>query len=293
MPSRTPARTLPRRPSRTKRRLLAVTSLGLAGLLAGLLSGCASANMPGTPLATNSYAQVSGNWQFNSSSPPASRLSSLGGSLSVNGSAVTGTLHALAASGQCLQASAAVPVTGSIDASGRLTLSAPLSGGTLAIAGTLADDRRSLLTPTYTVIGGSCAFPAASPVSARDTPVVTAQQFQPVTGTYTGTLTTTDGETFALSSTLTQTSQPDADGVYHVTGSASSPGNACVPASLPATASTLDGGSLSTTYTDATTGTSITGTATTSADASTLTVSSWTINSTCGSGTGSGLLTRQ
>ncbi len=293
----------PRRPSGTGRRILAVTSLGLAGLIAGLLSGCAPGVSNTTSASVNPFANASGNWQFNSTAAAARRLPTVGGSLSINGVNVSGNLHPLHVSGpQCLPAATVLAVTGRIDSASHLTLSAPLPGGTLSLSGTLAVDGRSLSDPTYTVTGGDCAAPAAQTAAqtafARDTPPnakpqVTAQQFQPLGGTYTGTLTTADGETFSLSSNLTQTSQPDADGVYHVSGSAISPGNPCVPSALLATASTIDGGSVSTTYTDAATGTTITGAGSSSPDASTITISSWTITSPCGQDSGSGTLTRQ
>ncbi len=300
MPSPAPARNLAPRPprttrsSRTKRRLLAVTSLGLAGLLAGLLSGCASGIVAGASPSGNSYKEVSGNWQFSSAAAAAARLAVLGGNLTVNGSSISGILHPLSGSKQCLSTSTPIPVTGSIDSSSHLTLSSSLSDGTLTISGDLSADRRSLSGVRYTVIGGACAFPAAQAIQTRDiaTSPVTAQQYQPVSGTYTGTLTTSEGEQFPLTSTLTQSSQPDANGVYHVDGTAASPGNKCVPTSLSATASTIAGGSISTTYTDALTGTSITGTGSASPDGNIITISSWTINSLCGSDTGTGTLTR-
>lgn len=81
--------------------------------------------------------------------------------------------------------------------------------------------------------------------------------------------------------------------MYHVEGTASSPGNTCVPATLSATASTIDGGSISTTYTDPLTGATITGTGSASPDAASITISNWTIDSACGQDTGTGTLTRQ
>ena len=306
MPQPAPARNLPARPlrtarrSRTRRRLLAVTSLGLAGLVAGLLTGCGAGTLSTGSSAPNSYTAASGNWQFSSTSGVAARLSSLGGSLAFSGSAVTGILHPLStSSSQCLPTSTALAVSGSVDTAGRLSLSAPLAGGTLTLSGTLAEDRKSLSAAAYTVAGGACAFPASqsssqSAVFAKDAgSPVTAQQYQPVSGTYAGTLTTADGEHFNLTSTLTQTSQPDADGIYHVSGTASSPGNTCVPASLPATASAIAGGSISTTWTDPVTGATITGTGASSPDGSSISISNWTITSACGSDTGTGTLIRQ
>ena len=283
-----------KRPSRTRRRLLAVTSLGLAGLVAGLLSGCSTQTASTSSVAANSYAQASGNWQISSSAPAAARLSSLGGNLTFEGTEVTGTLHPLGKTGQCLPPSTSIPVSGSVGAGHLLTLTAPLAGGTLTISGNLATDGHSLSGAAYSVSGGNCGMAAALTASARDSgsSPVTAQQYQVVNGTYAGTLTTADGETFALTSSLTDTSQPDADGLYHVSGTAASPGNTCLPASLPATASTIAGGSISTTWTDTATGASITASGNTSSDGATITISSWTITSPCGADTGTGTLAR-
>ncbi len=296
MTSPVPSSSVARRPSRTTRRILAVTSIGLAGLLVGLLAGC-SAGIANTT-SSSSYTEASGNWQFKSTASAAARLSSLGGSLTVDGTTVSGILHPLSATGQCLSTSTPVAVAGSIDLAGHLTISGPISRGTFTLSGTLSTDRKTLTGATYTVSGGDCAFPADKAVLAHDDPSnpaspVTAQQYQPVNGTYAGTLTTRDGETFSLSSTLTQASQPDADGIYHVTGTAASPGNTCLPTSLPATASTIDGGNISTTYTDPATGTSIIATGTTSPDGTTITIASWSITSVCGSDSGIGILSRQ
>lgn len=208
MPSATPARSIPRRPShpsplqtcssqtcqsqtkgpsRTGRRILAVTSLGLAGLLAGLLSGCVSGTLPSSSPAGTvapSYTALSGNWQFSSSLPAAARLSSLGGSLAIgnltsDGAAVTGILHPLPAVDQCLDAATSLAFTGSIDAASRLTLAAPVSRGTLTLSGTVAPDRKSLTAATYTITGGACASLA---MQSGITPTITAQDgFPPVT----------------------------------------------------------------------------------------------------------------
>ena len=274
---------------------MAVTSLGLAGLLAGLLSGCSSGSpttVSSGPL-TSTYASVTGNWQFSSTAAAAARLSVLGGSLSVDGTAVTGILHPLAAAGQCVDTSVAIPVTGSIDASSHLSLSAKLLGGAFSLSGTLSEDRKSLTDASYTVTGGSCAFPSAQTISARDTTSpVTAVQYTPISGTYTGTLTTSENEQFTLSSVITQSTTPDANGIYHVAGTASSPGNSCLPLTLPATASTVVGGNITTTYSDGQ-GTTVTGAGNTSVDGKTITINSWNIASACGTDTGTGVLTQQ
>jgi len=190
-----------------------------------------------------------------------------------------------------------------VDSAGKLTLTSSVAGGTLTIAGTVSDDRKSLTAATYTVTGGSCGFAAAQTVAAREAgstvtarePVstVTAQQYQPVSGTYLGTLTDSDGMQFTLSTTITETSQPDVNGVYHIQGTASSPGNACIPTAVNATASTVTGSAVLTTYSDPTTGTTIDATGTSTPDGSKLTVTNWNLVSNCGSDSGTGTLTRQ
>ncbi len=277
------------------RRVLTLTSLGLAGLVAGLLSGCSSTAATSNPISgdpVTSFAAVSGNWRFTAAAPPAANaLSVLGGSLSVSGLQVSGLLHALTP-GQCLDPAETIAVSGSITSAGALTLTGQSTGQTgaqtsLTVTGLVAADRQSLSTATLSATGSHCT--AARPEDNTGT----AQQYQPVFGTYTGTLATAEGETFPLTTTVTQLDQPDTSGVYHLKGSATSAGNTCLPNTVTATASILSGGALSATYTDANSTTAITATGSASPDASTLTLSHWQIASACGSDTGTGTLTRQ
>ena len=96
-------------------------------------------------------------------------------------------------------------------------------GAAIIISGTIAADRRSLEDPTLSASGGPCATPHTPRVAGpRDNTGTTAQQFQPVSGTYTGDLVTAEGENFSLSTTVTQLDQPDASGTYHIQGTARS-----------------------------------------------------------------------
>lgn len=283
------------RRSGQRRRLLALTSLGVAGLLAGLLSGCSAAN----PIAVNaaatsttapaarSYAAAAGNWKF---TPAAgSRMAAFAGSLTVSGTTLAGTLHPLAAA--CAGSTAAFPVTGSIDASNHVAItSTDFAGGALSITGDLAPDNHSLLNPTITVTSGACIGTKAT-LQPRVTGSATAQQFQPVTGNYTGTFTDSSGVTLAVSASLSQPTTPDANGVYHLTGSATFPGNPCLTAPV-VTDSTVTGDLLEATYTQQSTGDTVSAKGTFSSDAATLTITTWTLTG-CGDDTGTGLLTRQ
>lgn len=309
MPNSLPAHrsyTRPRQPKpkpvRLRRRLATLTGLGLAGLLAGLLSGC-STTPSSSSVASNSvpsFAALAGNWLFRSATTAsAAHLNSLAGSLAVQGAAVTGTLHP-ATAGQCLAPTEIVSVTGGISTDGILTLSGQTAGTTITLSGSIAPDRHSLESPTLTATGGAClaanpALIARAPIPRDDGFGTTAQQYQPVSGTYTGTLTTAEGETFPLSTAVTQLDQPDSTGIYHLqgtAGTAGAPANPCLPAAVAATASTLSGGTLAATFSD-NAGTSLTATGTASPDATTLTLTNWQITSPCGTESGTAVLTRQ
>ena len=273
------------------RKLLALTSLGLAGLIAGLLAGCAATSSTTPTAATQSYAQLAGNWQFTAAGN--TTLSSLAGSLAVSGTTVTGMLHPLA--GTCVTGAAVHPfaVSGIIDSAGLLTLtSTNFSGGAFHLTGTIAANQHSLQSPTYTVSGGSCS--SAAPAFARLTPqdnatITIAQQYQPISGTYTGNFSDADGVVMAVSANLQQSSSPDANGDFHLSGTATFANNPCLNTPV-VTDSVINGATVTATYTDATTGNSIVGTGTFDATATTLTVTQWTLSgaSSCAdSGTGS------
>lgn len=310
MPNSLPARPYVRssvpqpRPVRLRRRLATIGGLGLAGLIAGLLSGCSlSANSLTATAPTTagdsavSWASVAGNWGFASAGTPASanRLTSLGGSLAVNGSSVTATLHPLV-SGQCLASSEILTLTGTISSGGALTLAGESAKGvSVKIGGTLATDRHSLENPALAAVGAACsgATPHLSGLARpRDGVGITAQQYQPVSGTFSGTLTDVDGDSFPLTTTVSEIAQPDTDGTYHIQGTANAPDNACVPGAVTATASVLSGGSISATYSDGN-GTTITASGYASADGTTIALTSWQITGACGTASGSGTLTRQ
>lgn len=284
--------TAPIRPRRIRvgrRQLLALTSLGLAGLVAGLLSGCSNAMKAADPAEpAGSYAALAGNWQFASGSDLV-----LAGSLSATGNSVTGRLHALA--GGCADSSVSFPVTGTIAADNTVTLDAPeFSGGAVHIVGTLAADERSLLTPTLAVAGsGACARAVeARSVVARTQAPVSAVQYQAVVGNYSGNFTDSDGNNLAVSANLSQPTTPDANGVYHLTGSATFASAPCIGSPV-ITDSTVTGDQISATYTDSTSGATVTASGTFSSDAHTLTVTSWTLSGSCGSDNGTGILVHQ
>src|SRR5277367_1717735 len=120
-----------KRPSK-KRGILKIATLGVAGLIAGFLVGCSASS---ESIALTDYSRVVGNWQI---TPSASTVPAFAGSLTVNGSQVSGTIHPLAAAGTiggtittplirhqtstCAAGTASFPVAGSIDSDNKMTL---------------------------------------------------------------------------------------------------------------------------------------------------------------------------
>jgi hypothetical protein len=193
--------------------------------------------------ATSSAVALSGNWQISTDPSQAARLPQLSGSLTGTGSAVTGIFHATS-SNECISPQSKIEVAGSLDEHNVLPLtSAPFaSGSILRLIGTVNSGNR-LEVSTYTITGGTCAFSAgATSISA------TAHLLQPVSGTYQGTFTDSEGDSLPITATLTQTTQPDSNGVFHVSGGATFDSNECISSPIVAD-STVTGNTLSTTYT--------------------------------------------
>lgn len=292
MPSFVVSASSPLRPSsiRTRRRkLLAVTSLGLAGLVAGLLSGCSGATQvlsSGVPSAEG-FAGVTGNWRFVSSGSV-----ELAGALAVAGSHVSGHLHTVA--GSCGSSEgAAFAVSGTIDAEGRLRLSGQDDAERgFAVSGIVGADQRSLVDPNVSMTGSCPINVVAHAVHAEDNAGTTGQQYQAVTGSYTGSFTDTDGDSLPVQATLSQPTSPDANGIYHLTGRATFAGVTCLSSPI-VTSSTVTGNQISATYTDPNSGASVTGSGTFSPDAQTLTIDTWTLTGSCGPANGFGTLAHQ
>ena len=282
--------THPASPGR-KRRLAALTTLGLAGLLAGCGTGNSPAINATATASAKSYTAAAGNWKFTTGTT--GQPAAFAGALAVSGTSVTATLHPLVTS--CADSSKiVVAATGNIDASGLLTITSDKSAQVaISISGTLAPDQHSLVSPSITITGGSCATPSShvAGLAPRETAAPTAQQFQPLTGNYSGTFTDTSGVTLTVAASLSQPTTPDANGVYHLTGSATFPDMSCLTAPV-ITDSTVTGDSIQATYTDQATGNTVSANGTFSSDAQTLTITNW-ILSGCGNDAGTGLLTRQ
>jgi hypothetical protein len=255
-----------------------------------LLTGCSgmpSTSSSGTTANPFAAVNVAGNWQISSSSTAAANLPAISGALAGTGAAITGVLHPLGLSG-CISAATVFTVNGSATSTGavKLTSSSFAGGSVLTVNGTLATDGRSLTNATYTVTGGSCSFATAA--------TATAQAYAGINGTYTGTLTDASGQGGAITATITQSTTPDANGNFSVTGAASFPNNPCIASPSSSSTSQVTGGTFSFTYTDSASGNQVLTSGNFSTDATTLTVTNYTLT---GSGycqdTGTGVLTHQ
>ncbi len=246
------------------------------------LAGCSSVFTPEP--AANAIA-VTGNWQFSSSAPAASKLPVISGELTGSSASMTGIFHSQSPTA-CVQPSEAFEVQGKADSKMNVTLTgASIAGGKLTINGTLAEDGKSLSNASYVVTGGTCAF--STPAQAR------AQAYSSIAGNYTGTFSDGGGQVIALTATLTQTPQSDTDGNFQLSGTGTFPSNPCFNSPVTLSNSQVTGGSFDFTYSDQTTGNSVDVVGNFSTDGKTLTVTQWTLTGSCGPDNGTGLMTQQ
>ncbi len=255
--------------------LLLTTSMGLAG--------CNAVLSPILAPATDAVA-VTGNWQFTSTAASASKLPALSGELTGSSQAMTGLLHSDSTS-SCVAPSQIFEMMGSANAKSEVTLTGtnPV-GGKLTVTGTLAADGKSLTNAAYSVSGGSCAM--AQPADAS------GQQYA-MSANYAGTFSDSDGQVIALTATLSQSSTPDQNGNFTLSGTGTFPSNPCFNSPVSATATELTGNTFSFTYQDPTTLNSVAVAGNISSDGSTLTVTNWTLTGPCGPDSGTGVLTQQ
>ncbi len=220
-------------------------------------------------------ALVTGNWQVNSSSVAATRLPSFSGEFTTQAGKTTAIVHSQAATA-CVAPATSFDLAGSADGKGNLTLTGPVANGTLTLTGVIAADGKSLTGASYNVVGGACAFSQAAQANAQD--------FQPITGNYTGNFADVDGQVAQVNANFSQSTTPDANGNFTLAGSAAISNNPCFPTTVPVSNTQVTGGTFTFTY--SADGSSVIANGTFSSDASTLTVTGWTSSGTCGADTG-------
>lgn len=192
------------------------------------LLGCGSTPTPSAPATT--YLDLTGNWMAlgHSSIPPTfpGPIADFTGALQSNHATVSGTLRAADLTNPanpCVLLTQDLAATGTIDAANNLTLTVPISNGMATITATLSQNLHSFMSGSYMIAGGACAMPA--------TPM-TISQFAPATGTFTGTFnlyalgstTPTPGTATAITAVLTQSTTPNADGQFPLSGTITATG---------------------------------------------------------------------
>ena len=147
------------------------------------------------------------------------------GALQFTGTAAAGTFRAFDSTypNPCVSPTQDLPVTGTLDAANHLTLTLPISGGTATITATLPQNPQAFTIGNWQIVGGACAMPATA---------IAIVQFAPVTGTYTGVLNVIDftthlpvpGSATTVSAALVQSTTPNADGQFPLTGTVTATG---------------------------------------------------------------------
>lgn len=242
------------------------------------LAGCNASHMTGPA------ANLTGNWAFttNATGSNSSQLTLNAGLSAQSNGQVTAVAHLNGAS--CASAQTALQLAGSLNEFGQLTLtSQPFGGTTLTIKGEIPAGSSKLTNTTMTFTGGNCASLGAQPAFGT--------QYSQINGTYAGNFADQDGTQFPVTATLTQTTQPDANGTFHLSGSATFPNNPCFTQPI-VTDSLVTGNNLSTTYAQG--NATITAVGTFNSDATQLTVTNWQVSGgMCDGSHGTGLLTEQ
>lgn len=254
-----------------------------------LAAGCGDNSSTMTSAANT--ANVSGNWKIAASATPASstQVAAVAGSLATDNGAVTGTFHTAALKGQtasqlCISPSTALPMSGTINTSNAVTLTSPSTNGNVVTIHGTYDPATKTMSNSTLAIAGTCGVTAAPMVAA---------QYQPISGTYTGTFNSDDNYTLPVTAQFTQTTSPDANGTFHLTGSATFVQNPCITNPV-VTDSVVTGDAFSATYTDPNTHIQVVATGTFNTDASKLTITNYVMSgSAMCSDTGNGSLTKQ
>jgi hypothetical protein len=253
-------------------------ALPVSGLALILVTGCSSIRF------NQSDATLNGNWSFtaqplNASSSPL--VLNAGITEEANGS-VNAVAHLSGAS--CVGAATGIRLAGSVSLFNSVILtSQPFDGTTLSLKGQLINGGKAISNASWTFSGGNCAALGAAAIEATG--------YSEISGTYTGTFVDVDNNQLAITATLTQTSEPDQSGQFHLTGSATFPDNPCFTQPI-VTDSLVTGDNLSTTYTEGSA--SITAVGTFNSDATQLTVTNWQVSGgLCDGDSGTGTLSEE
>jgi len=259
--------------NRSPAALAVIPALGLSLFL----TGCGMAN---TPIQVGT--SLSGNWTFASSS--SSVVLNLG---FMQGAYETVSAVARLSGSSCVSPTSDILLTGSVGGNNQMMLvSSAFSGTTLTLQGQVSPDGKGIAAAAWTFAGGNCASLGHA--------AVTATNYSAINGTYTGNFVDAGGNSIAVSALLEQTSQPDLNGQFSLTGTASFPANSCFASQPTVTTSLVTGSNLQMTYQDSLGSTTLTAIGTFNAQATQLTITSWSVSGgNCDGDSGTGSLALQ
>lgn len=236
--------------------------------------------MANTPLQVGT--SLSGNWAF---APASSNVVlNLG---FMQGAYETVSAVARLNGVSCISPTTDILLTGSVGGDNRMMLvSSAFGGTTLTLQGQVSGDGKGIAAATWTFTGGNCGTLGKASV--------TATNYSAINGTYTGSFTDAGGNSLPVSALLEQTSQPNLDGQFSLTGTATFPSNSCFAHQPSVTTSVVTGSNLAMTYQDPLGSTTLTAVGTFNAQATQLTITNWTISGgNCNGDSGTGLLAVQ
>jgi hypothetical protein len=248
-----------------------------AGLVLTLVAGCGQH----TP-ALQVGSKLSGNWAFTSTTPK----------LALNLGFTQGAYETVSAvarlnGSSCVTPTTNIVLTGSVGGSNQMTLvSAPFGGTVLTLRGDVATDGKGIANATWSFAGGNCGKFGKM--------AVTATNYTNIAGTYAGPFNDNSGNAGTIHAFLQQTSQPDQNGQFSLTGTASFPDNPCFVQQPTITYSVVTGSDLAMTYTDPGSSAVLTASGFFNSTATQLTITSWSIaGGPCNGDAGTGSMTEQ
>lgn len=191
-----------------------LVSIALASL-AVVLSGCGGSG--GGTTATNpppSYPTITGNWALTATSQVTKLNYQMGAYITNTNGSVSGTLHLL--NSGCFTPTEDIPISGTISSAGTVSAtSSAVSSQVVAISGTVASG--TLSVGKYSITGGC---------GNGDNGTVTGFIAPSYSNTYSGTFLSVSKISISTTITTSQ-SGPDADGLYHLSGTATFSGSPC------------------------------------------------------------------
>jgi len=250
-----------------------------SGLALLLLTGCGLQNNPSDGVGT----ALAGNWAFTPTS---------NATVSMNLGFTQGAYETVSAvarlnGASCISSSTDIVLSGSVSAANQMTLiSSPFSGTTLTLKGAVSADGKTIANATWSFAGGGC--------NSLGTATVTATNYATIGGTYKGTFLDGSGDQLPVSAFLQQTTQPDLNGQFSLSGSATFPTNTCFVQQPTVTSSLVTGSQLTMTYSDPGSGAVLTASGSFNSAATELTIASWHIaGGPCDGDAGTGSLSLQ